>query len=141
MGMSLPARISAWIFIIAGAMAVPRLAAEGKDLIVHQQGDVSYVSGGVGEEKQALETAGRQFNLKVTLALTTGHFSSDARVSIEDGTGRSVLDTVVDGPILYARLPPGAYSVRCTLNGKEIRQTAEIGNGRQRDVSCTWSAD
>src|SRR6516165_5668823 len=88
-------KISAVVLLLA-AVAIQPGVAEAKDLVIHQQGDVSYVSGGVGEEKEALAAASNRFNLKVTMALGTGHFVGDARVLIEDAHGRPVLDTTAD---------------------------------------------
>ena len=133
--------LSALVLVIAVAMADPYGLARAKDLVIQQQGDVAYVSGGVGEEKEALAAASRRFNLKVTMALGSGHFVGDARVLIEDAHGRPVLDTTADGPLLYAQLQPGTYTVHCSLNGKEVRQTAQVGSGGQRAVSCTWPAE
>ncbi len=133
--------LSALLLVVALAPADPYGVATAKDLVIQQQGDVSYVSGGVGEEKEALEAASRRFNLKVTMALASGHFVGDARVLIEDAHGRQVLDTTADGPLLYAQLPPGTYTVHCTLNGKEVRQTAQIGSTGQQAVACTWPAE
>ena len=133
--------LSALVLVVAVATADPSGVGKAKDLVIQQQGDVSYVSGGVGEEKEALEAASRRFNLKVTMALGSGHFVGDARVLIEDAHGRPVLDTTADGPLLYAQLQPGTYTVHCSLNGKEVRQTAQVGGGGQQAVSCTWPAE
>jgi hypothetical protein len=133
--------LCALLLVVAVATADPYGVATAKDLVIQQQGDVSYVSGGVGEEKEALAAASRRFNLKVTMALASGHFVGDARVLIEDAHGRPVLDTTADGPLLYAQLQPGTYTVHCSLNGKEVRQTAHVGGSGQQAVSCTWSAE
>jgi hypothetical protein len=139
--MTVDKMLHALVLFVAVATADPYGLAVATDLVIHQQGDVSYVSGGVGEEKEALAAASNRFNLKVTMALGSGHFVSDARVLIEDAHGRPVLDTTADGPLLYAQLQPGTYTVHCSLNGKEVRQTAQVGSSGQHAVSCTWPSE
>ncbi len=120
--------------LVLGATLVlsPIAAAE---LEVHTENGVSYVSGGVGDdERKALEAMNARFDLKITTALESGNFVSDVSVRIQDSEGRTVLETVADGPLLLAQLQPGTYSVTCTLNGKALKQTAHITTGSQRQL-------
>lgn len=131
--------INAATFVLAAAiLALPGVVAGS--LYVNSQDGVSYVSGGVGEERQALEAMSNRFNLKLTMALTTGNFVSDARVRIQDHQGHTVLDTNADGPLLYAQLKPGMYTVTCSLDGKEIQKTAQISSGKQQ-LFFTWTSE
>jgi hypothetical protein len=129
----------AQVVVAATVLAVAVLAVA--DVAVHTQDGVSFMSGGVGEERQALEAMGQRFNLKLTMALSSGHFVGDARVRIQSPQGRVVLDTLADGPLLYAQLQPGTYTVSCSLNGKELKQTAQISAGAQQQLTFTWAAE
>jgi hypothetical protein len=130
---------SAQLIVVAGILALPPMAVG--EVAVHTQDGVSFVSGGVGDERQALEAMGQRFDLKLTMALSTGHFVGDARVRIQSPQGRIVLDTLADGPLLYAQLQPGTYTVSCSLNGKELKQTAQITPGAQQELTFTWAAE
>jgi hypothetical protein len=103
---------------------------------------VTFVTGGAGtEERNALEALGHDFNLKLTMALNDGHFVGDVTVRIRDANGRTVLDTVAKGPLLYAKLDPGTYGVSCSMNGKNQEQTAHVEAKGQEQVKCTWPSE
>lgn len=126
---------------VLGAILVlsPVLAAE---LEVHTDNGVSYVSGGVGDdERKALQAMNARFDLKITMALESGNFVSDVGVRIRDSEGRTVLETVADGPLLLAQLQSGTYSVTCTLNGKALKQTVRITTGSQRQLVFRWKSE
>jgi hypothetical protein len=126
--------------VAAAVLALPAVA--GATLEVHNQGAVAFVSGGVGhEEQQALEAMSGRFNLKLTMALTNGEFVSDATVRIRDVQGQVVLDTVADGPLLFAQLKPGTYTVSCTLDGREIQKTAQLASGKRQQLVFTWPSE
>ena len=72
---------------------------------VRQQGDVSYISGGVGsDESDALEAVKNDYNLRITSADITGHFRGDTRIIVTDAAQTVLLDTTSQGPLLYAKL-------------------------------------
>jgi hypothetical protein len=124
----------------AAILAVSTVAAA--DPAVRNQGGVAYVSGGVGsEERQAIEAMGPQFNLKLTMAGSAGHFVSDVRVRIADSGSQTVLDTVTDGPMLFAQLKPGTYTVRCELAGKTTTQTVHISEKKQEQLTFVFAGE
>ncbi len=126
--------------VLAAVLIVP-LTARAEPKIRTYQG-IAYVSGGVSDDEQhALEAEGGRFNLKVTTALSSGHFVSDVPIQVQDAHGTTVLDVVADGPLLFAALPPGAYSVRCTLNGKPQEHKVSVGAGKQQQLACTWTSE
>jgi hypothetical protein len=140
--MMAPSRLlaGARLVVLAAVLALPAMAAG--TLEVHNQGAVAFVSGGVGHgERQALEAMSGRFNLKLTMALTNRDFVSDASVRIRDAQGQVVLDTVADGPLLFAQLKPGTYTVSCTLDGKEIHKTAQLTSGKQQQLVFTWPSE
>lgn len=97
-----------------------------------KQGEISYVSGGVGDEEQKrLEEVARGFNLKITFAGSSGAYGGGSRVEIRDRTGSTVIDAESRGPLFYAQLPPGSYTVTATGAGaggqKKTVQLAEHG--------------
>jgi len=127
--------------VLAAAILILPIAAAAEPKVRTDNG-VSYVSGGAGdEEKKALEATGERYSLKVTMALTSGHFVGDAQVKIQDSKGQTLVDTVADGPLLYAALQPGTYTVHCSLNGKAQQQTAQITAGKQTQVACSWTSE
>jgi hypothetical protein len=132
-------RLAALVFS-AAIVSLPYSArAEPK---VHEHDGVSYISGGVGtDERRDIEAMSGQFNLKLTMALSDGHFVGDTQVRIQDPKGNTLVDTVADGPLFYAKLPPGTYSVSCSLNGKETKRSATVGSGKQQQLTFTWPSE
>jgi hypothetical protein len=80
---------------------------------VRESNSIPYISGGVAEEKEALERLSGQFNLKLTMSTAGGKFKP-APLQIEDSGGKKLIDMLDAGPIVLAKLPPGQYTVRLT---------------------------
>ena len=128
------------VVLAAMIIAAPRLVAA--EPTIHEADGASYISGGVGdEERRAIEAMGQRFNLKVTMALSSGHFVGDTEVRIRDSKGHTLIDTRADGPLLYAKLEPGTYDVSCTYNGREIKRSANITSGKQEQLAFTWPSE
>lgn len=103
------------------------------------QGDVSYVTGGVGTDERAeLEAMSGRFNLKVMHAVPNGDFVSDVQMRISNAQGQLVLDVVTNGPLFYAQLPAGTYSVTCSFKGQEQKHSVQVGSGKQTELKLTW---
>lgn len=116
----------------------PALADDGSVMVQHQ-GNIPYVSGGVGrEESEALEAVQRDYNLRITSADSTGHFYGNTHVSVRDMQKKSVLD-LTGGPLFYAQLPKGRYVVEgFTDNGHTKTQTVNITGVKPAIVHFSW---
>ena len=111
----------------------------GAGLVVRESNGISYVSGGVGDEQQtALAAASKQFNLKLTLAGTTGHYMGGAEIRIDDTTGKTLLATSATGPMFLAKLPSGTYKVHATADGKTNTRDVTIPRNGQKQFVMTW---
>jgi hypothetical protein len=117
----------------------PGDAAESSDpLRVEQRNGVSYVSGGVGEERDALERLGRDFNLRLTAAATGGKFSVPEAIRIADEKGNTLLDLAPRGPIFLAKLPAGTYTLGVTTDG--ATKTSKVSIPAKGQVSLSTTA-
>ena len=106
---------------------------------VKQQGDISYVSGGVAVEgRDALDAIADQFNLKVVLAWDAGNYVSGVRIDIYDSQGNSVLNTETEGPWLFASLAPETYTVMATYEGAAQEQSVEVTADQLTEITFTW---
>lgn len=134
-----PGRAAALLF--AGALSM--LPAVAQDEEVQTAGNVSWVSGGTGEESRerlaALGT-GFGFNLKVTFALAGGDYLSAVEVRIVDRAGKVVLQTTTEGPILLARLPAGSYDFFASVDGREQKQRLTVTAGKMGVTVFRWPA-
>ncbi|MBS0437714.1 MAG: hypothetical protein JSR75_22965 [Proteobacteria bacterium] len=78
---------------------------------------VAYVSGGVGDDEQALlHGQRRDYSFWLTTAVCkTGAHLAGVLVRIRDAdSGLLVLETRMDGPWLFAKLPLGRYEIEAT---------------------------
>lgn len=126
--------------ILAAALHVTAAHAEDMAAVpVQRQGDVAYVSGGIGdEERTALKTMRSDYNLRVTSADNTGHFSGDTRLIVSDAQNNKVLDTS-GGPLFYVNLPDGRYRVEAyNEDGSRKTQAVNISNGKTANVQFRW---
>src|SRR5262249_39594747 len=99
------------------------------------------VSGGAGEdERQELLAKERDYTLKVVVAAANGDFLADVQVSVESSKKEPVLATTMDGPILLAKLAPGTYTVKATLNARTQPRTGTIGGAGLRELDFRWPA-
>ena len=146
-------RIKWFIQALVPALGVALLSQTAGALERGQsQGGISYVSGGIGLEEQAVLHAERsRYSLWVaTVAKGSGAYLSDARLRVTNLDGnRVVLEVTVDGPWVFAALPPGRYEVSATLRA-ESADAAEtitrivriqLGDPRQAVLRFASSAD
>ncbi|HUY68582.1 MAG TPA: hypothetical protein VMV79_04705 [Alphaproteobacteria bacterium] len=90
----------------------------------HQAGDVSYISGGIGKDSQdAVQSQAKNYNLRVVNSTANGNFTADNNFVITGRDGRQLAKVDDAGPLFYAKLPAGRYTIRAS-NGQqqEVRQ-------------------
>lgn len=87
----------------------------------------AYITGGVGKaERDSLTAQASNYNLKVETAYNSGHYISDAHISIVDKNGAQVLAALADGPLFYARLAPGSYTVKANYHNKVFEKKVDV---------------
>jgi hypothetical protein len=120
---------AAFALVMAGSV----LARTGMPA-TEQQGDISFVSGGVGrDESTALRQARSQWPLSLLFTGPGSSYVADVQVQITNAGGTGVLDTKSHGPYMLVRLPAGRYSIRATYNGVTRTQSVNVhGNGSAR---------
>jgi hypothetical protein len=110
---------------------------------VQVNGEVSYVTGGVGlEESTAIKEMRQDYPLTMVFAETTGdgrnQYIYGVLVEIRRGNDL-VFETQTRGPYLLVRLPPGTYRVRAIHNMVPKVQTITVGTKPQQ-VGWAWPA-
>lgn len=106
---------------------------------VQQVGDISYVTGGIGdEEREALLAAQHNYNLRILSAAgKSGAYPGDTHICIFDKSGNELLNTDAD-PIFYAFLPIGHYRVEETSEGQTKKQSFVIGANKPVLITFRW---
>ena len=103
---------------------------------------IRYVSGGIGEPgRSSLMAMQKDFNLKLMFADTKGPYLSDVNVTISDNKGQTLIDTVTDGPYLFAKLKPGTYRVKSTYQGTSHEQKVTVGSGGQKTANIFFKTN
>ncbi len=109
---------------------------------VYSSADVTYVTGGIGEdERKAIEAGKGDYNLHVMSARANGAFVGDVRVVIsrkKDAVNEEILNLVA-GPLLYVRLPTGSYTLEASLGAQKNRQNFSVATkGKPADIHVRW---
>ncbi|WDD95148.1 carboxypeptidase-like regulatory domain-containing protein [Burkholderia sp. FERM BP-3421] len=107
----------------------------------HQQGAVSFVSGGVGQdESTAFERNEGHWPLALRFTGAGGEFLADVHVSVSDAKGVEVLKTDARGPFMLVKLAPGRYTVRATYNGKAQSREIRVPDTGGVKEAFSWAA-
>lgn len=129
--------VSTLLILMLGSILT--VAGAQEPVEVKQQDGISYVGGGVSdEEQQAIKGMADQFNLHLTFAVEEGNYLSDVQVSILDQEGNTVLDTTSTGPLFYADLEPGTYTVRVNGFDQSFQETVQLEEGGQVAKVFHW---
>jgi len=100
---------------------------------------IPYLSGGIGEEeREMLRRLAHNYNVQLIFAAKEGHYLSEVHVIIMDARGRTVLDTVSEGPWLYTQLPAGTYTILVQVNGQTQRRVVQVGQQKQIQLAFYW---
>jgi hypothetical protein len=115
--------------------------AEESAIQPQTQGEVTFVTGGVGiDERNELDASRANYNLSLLFSVQgTGDYLSDVKIRITDLKGNVFLETVSDGPKLFAKLPPGRYIVIADLNGETYHKTVSIRGKQNTSLYFSWS--
>ena len=98
---------------------------------VQEMNGITFVSGGIGtDSRDSLAAREKSYNFKLVLTLEgSGTFVSDARVTLSNAAGKTLVEHVTEGPLFLAGLPTGAYVVSATFrnvtHSKKIQVRAD----------------
>ncbi len=109
--------------------------------VKHSSAGIDYVIGGVGDEAaQELRqfASSNGYNLKAVFSLNTGNFIAGVKVALKDEHGRKLVDDFADGPMFFAKVPPGNYSLAATYEGKTETQKLRVGQRDTRTAFFHW---
>lgn len=106
------------VFALAAPSPAPG-AEQTQAPAVRHQGDIAYVSGGIGDdEARALRAMASRFNVHLEFYNeANGEALSDVTLVVTDGEGKRLLRAVTTGPLLFIRMPAGRYSAHATYQG------------------------
>jgi len=141
---TIPARLRLACAVACAAFAAPfALAQTGvpgappAPLVQHAPGGIDYLSGGAGEEaRNAMATHAGELPFKLVLSGTGGEYVVADQLVVRSPQGEALV--VRDaGPIVMMRLPPGAYTLEATVQGRTERRQVHIG-ARAQTIDWRW---
>lgn len=105
---------------------------------VQQQGDIYYLTGGIGdEETKAMESERSDYNLQIMNADKQGHFSGSPHIVISDMQHNELL-SADGGPLFYTNLPKGHYLVEGSSMKQTKSQHVVIAGNKPTHVRFVW---
>jgi hypothetical protein len=132
--------IAVWAATLLLALSGDAFAQSAGLPPVQTQGDISYVSGGIGhDEAEALRHDENQWPLAIGFFGPTADYLADVHVRIADSKGTELMQADSRGPYMLVKLPAGSYNVYARYKTEEKHQMVNVsGNGHQR-VSFRFS--
>ncbi|MET3108529.1 hypothetical protein AAKU58_003371 [Oxalobacteraceae bacterium GrIS 1.18] len=114
--------------------------AEPIGLTRHSQNGVVYVSGGVGEDQQrALQIMRSDFNLQLIFAAKgSGEYLADVSIHIQSRAGINFVDTMSEGPIFLAKLPPGEYQITAQHGQSVQMKIITVDSNGIKELNYYW---
>jgi hypothetical protein len=107
---------------------------------IQQQGDVSFVSGGVGlDESKALQQAQSQWPLSLRFTGPGSDFLADVRVRVVDAHNGEVLSTTSRGPYMLVKLRPGRYTVHAQYKDRDQSKPVTIPAKGTAKAAFYWN--
>jgi hypothetical protein len=100
--------------------------------------DVTYITGGVGEEeREALHADEKNYNLHIMSASKSGEFVGDTHLVIRDHKGEVLVDALA-GPLFFASLPAGVYTIEASSEGQFKKQSIRIDDHKVSYMHLSW---
>jgi hypothetical protein len=126
------------LFLFAAAPVFAGSPTESQLQVKTDKG-IPYVSGGFGvDERENLRAMSKGDNLELSFALQNKDYLGGAAIAIKDRNGKEILEAVSDGPLFFAKLPAGTYTVEATAMGKTLEQVAHVPAKGQTQIHFAW---
>lgn len=107
---------------------------------VQHQGDVAYVTGGVGlDESTVLKQAQHDWPLAMRFTGPGADYLSDVHVRIEGNHQLEVLKADARGPYMLVKLPPGHYMVHASYKNDEQTRAVTVSKPGGAQADFHWN--
>lgn len=105
-----------------------------------RQGDVKFISGGVGlNESEAIRREVEHWPLALRFSSPNSDYLTGVRVYITDTHGGEILQADSRGPYMLVRLRPGRYIVHARYQENEQTQPIEVSGKGAKRMAFLWS--
>jgi hypothetical protein len=130
------------LFALGSGMIAPSIAADTLAAReARQYGSVSFISGGVGDDRRRqIEKLFADYPLQLLFASkgAPNEYLADVRVQIKDQAGKPVLDAVSQGPFFLLKMPAGRYAISADYEGVVKQQTVQVSGAKSQRIVFVW---
>ncbi len=109
--------------------------------VMEVSNEVSIMYGGIGKPERALmDKYSGDYNLKLVFtALPSNKYLSNVVVNILNKKEQRIIKIISEGPMFFASLIPGIYTVKAVYKGKEkLFKHVEVTKGDQKKINISW---
>ena len=104
--------------------------------------EISYISGGVGEEETiAILAEAKQWPVLVELSQIEngrGVWIFGAKIKIINAKKQAIFDAQADGPYMLINLSPGDYLLQASYEGVEQNRVLSVKAGSPQKIPLFW---
>lgn len=114
---------------------LPICSAEEDLFEIGREGDISFLSSGVGkQEREILKEIGKEYLLKLIFSNKKDKYLSNVIVKVFDQKDKTILTTVSNGPWLFIDLTSGIYHLEARLVLRKELKRLFLFNGSNRSL-------
>jgi len=114
------------------------IPATDHEVVEQKQAEVGFVTGGIGDdERAAIQAASKHYNLHVTNTSAVHAFVGESEITILSATGQEML-RVTSGPLLYAQMPAGKYTLNATRGEQTQSKPFTISGKKRSTMQLIW---
>ncbi len=107
---------------------------------IQHQGEIAYVSGGVGsDESAALKSAAHGWPLALRFTGPGADYLADVHVRIVGSHDTEVLKADSRGPYMLVKLPPGRYTVHAQYKDEDQTREVTVGKAAGARADFHWN--
>ena len=106
--------------------------------------DSAIMYGGVGKtERSLIKKLSNDYNIKVVFtAVPYKKYLSDVEVNILNEQGQKLVKVISKGPYLYAKIPPGIFTIQAAYQGKIKKyHHVEVTKRGKKTLYFSWNIE
>ena len=112
--------------------------------VMEVSNEVSIMYGGIGKpERTLMDKYVGDYNLKLVFtALPSNKYLSNVVVNILNKKEQRIIKVISEGPIFFASLLPGIYTVKAIFQGKEkLFEHVEVTKEDKKIINISWEVN
>jgi len=109
--------------------------------VMEVSNEVLIMYGGIGKPERALmDKYSGDYNLKLVFTtLPSNKYLSNVVVNILNQKEQRIIEIISEGPVFFASLIPGIYTVKAVCQGKEkLFKNVEVTKEDQKKINISW---